>query len=576
LAASETRRKTKVLFCTVVPLDQSSGGTKVCREHVLRLAQLPSCELRVLAPNSDDADAWVTSLGGSFEPLPLRTIETWRARILRPFAFMLERAAISNLDADIRMQFTIDAFRPDWIVLDYLYTALYVPSAFFAGIPVAVVNLNREGDFYRQQRAHGRLPPGVAASPFTEWRLDLFERETCHAAAAWIVLSENDVPDDPALASRCRVIKPAVDSPTRQWRQGGGGNLFFVGSIQHYPNYDAVRWLCTVLAPALLEAGSDTEISIIGAAAEDVPHDWRAPNVVLLGRSTAEEVQRQFCSCGLFIAPIENDFGSKIKVLEALAYGTPLVATRAALSGLVVRDGIPTISMSDPAGAAETIVELLASPAQLQTVSSAVQSCREALTSKSAADWSALIGSSPPAKPAPSRWFLKPRRLSPNVELFSYSLSHEGFHAPEGTFRWTSRQASITIPVTRGSVPRWLYVKFLAMAPPAGMPFRIQANGETIHSGVVARRHQGAVVKLPDCKASGRLTLSFECAGFKPINDDRVLGLAVQFLKVYSLYPIHEAVKTMIYPISQKHPAVACQGESAMREHVDKFPKSQA
>jgi glycosyltransferase involved in cell wall biosynthesis len=548
-----------ILFCTIVPLDNSSGGTIVCREHLQRIARTPGVKVDVFAPNIGEENAtgdFVQSLGATFHPLewgiPTETGAALRRGCLfglsasDRFAFMLEKQAFRNWRTDLHFREIFQQVRPDVIVLDYLYTALFLPSAFHCGVPVSVVTLNRERDFYRQQRELARLPADAADSSFAEWRLGRFEGEVYANADSLVVLSPNDIPADPVVAARTTVIEPVLEPCARKWSWADGRNLFFVGNIVHYPNFAAVRWLCESLAPALEKVDPEVTITIVGADATEVPESWNRPNVNLLGRSTQEEVLRQFSSCGLFIAPIENNFGSKIKILECLAHATPLVATAEALTGLPSTEGIPLFSLADPEGAACLAVKLLRSREEAEGLSANLQSLLRSHLARSETAWPALIGRLT-AQPAMRRIFfvcsfLRPRDLrakNPALEVGSndfFWLRSTGV-GPVGTYegrpiRWTGPQAEITVAIAFRKPPRWMDFFFLEITPQDGTEFRLLANGTEVASGKFCGTRFRRVVRLPRLEGSKELTIRIETPGFQVAGDDRILGVAIESIRL--------------------------------------------
>ena len=70
-------------------------------------------------------------------------------------------------------------------------------------------------------------------------------------------------------------------------------------------------------------------------------------------------VEELYQGCGLFVAPIANTHGSKIKLLQCLSLGTPFLATRNALTGLRGLDA-PRIDLDDAPAAANLAAGLLA------------------------------------------------------------------------------------------------------------------------------------------------------------------------------------------------------------------------
>ena len=135
------------------------------------------------------------------------------------------------------------------------------------------------------------------------------------------------------------------------------GILFFVGNANHLPNRQAIEWLCFKFAPELAKH-SAARIVIVGAGADAFPSGVPG-NVDLLGASTTEAVEELYQECGLFLAPIANSHGSKIKLLQCLSLGTPFLATRNALSGLRGLEA-PLIDLDDAPAAARLAAALLA------------------------------------------------------------------------------------------------------------------------------------------------------------------------------------------------------------------------
>jgi hypothetical protein len=211
-----------------------------------------------------------------------------------------------------------------------------------------------------------------------------------------------------------------------------------------------------------------------------------------------EVVQERMLTCGLFIAPIENNYGSKIKILECLAYGTPLLATPEALSGLEDLSGLPLIALSDPAGAAESACKLLSDIEALVTLSARESQILTTLSAHSTEGWRQLI----PRVMALPRRKAVPRILNFPVflwgSLFSYrgrgkgekvnlaksdapDLALEGFQEPatiEGRpIRWTTGTGRIRV-MGKGRLPRKLRLECWNL--PEGGPGRVavKVNGD--------------------------------------------------------------------------------------------------
>ncbi|MEA5390272.1 glycosyltransferase [Cyanobium gracile UHCC 0139] len=542
-----------ILFATMVPLDSSSGGTIVCREHLRSIAATAMAETHVYAPagrGQGDGRDFPTAVGAVFHPLELvpPSADFLGMPAITRHPFSMERQAAENWLVDRRFCEIAEEIRPDVIIIDYLFTALFIPSAFYCDAPVVIITLNREREFYRDQRKLGRVPPQARDSLLAEWRLGRFENEVHAKSDRIVVLCPHDTPRHRQQAARTEVIEPMLQEHARKWRPTGSANIFFVGNISHYPNFAAVRWLCQSLAPALASCAPWVRLTIIGADTAEVPQTWLQPNVDLLGRSTAEEVLQHFTGCGIFIAPIENSFGSKIKILEALAHATPLLATAQALTGVPGAAGIPLFRLDDPRGAAELVASLLHSPERLAALSQRMEEIRTSNLSRTRSAWPSLIEEVASA-PAVSRRFrpwsgLRPRRAptacGPVVEVgaSSYHWIHsEGLGSLEQLngrpLRWTAESASLTLLLDPAKPPRWLRVLTWDIAPEGETRLQVFANDSPVLEGwVVGGRPVERVVRLPPLRGCGELTLRFSTPGFRIAGDDRVLGVALESVRV--------------------------------------------
>jgi glycosyltransferase involved in cell wall biosynthesis len=540
IAPQPGRRRRVILFVAMGPLDRSLGGGIVFCENLRSIAATEQTETHVFAQDGrrqGEGRDFSSSVGAVFHPLELIAPEGVYPGMpaISGHPFSIERQAAQNWFVDRRFCEIAENIRPDVIVITYLFTALFMPSAFHCGVPVVMINSNRELEFYRDQRRLGRLPAHASDSLLAEWRLGRFENEVLSKSDHIVVLSSPDIPRNRLQASRTRVIEPMLLEDARKWRHGGQASIFFVGDINHYPNYSAVQWLCQSLAPALASCAPEVRLTIIGADPADVPQTWLQPNVDLLGRSTADEVLLQFTGCGIFIAPIENSFGSKIKILEALAHATPLLATAEALTGVPDAAGIPHFTLDDPQGTAELAASLLRSPQKLTALSKLMDEIRTSNLTGSRSAWPSLIeeAASTAAVPRGFRpWsFLRPRRVptvrSPVVEVGAssyYWIHSEGLGLLEGLYgrplRWTAESATLSLRIDQAKSPRWLKVLTWDIAPEGGSRLDVYANDIHVLGGtVVGGSPLECVVRLPPLGGCRELTLRFATPGFQIAGD---------------------------------------------------------
>ena len=365
------RTPIRVTYFTVVPLYYpASGGALCCRNHVRRLAQEPEIDLSVCVcgPPGDEPlnRSVVEQLGAELTFVGFRATGE-RANGRRPLArrwpFLYEAAALEHAHVEHDVMEALRRLRPDVVVVDYVPSASFVRTLYSGSLPRVTITLNREGAFYRELVRHGGVPPGASASRIAAYRAGRFERWVYRRSGAVVALTSADLPAFPGPPRIRSVIPPAFDPNPDRWTWTGSRSVLFVGNQVHYPNRLAIDWLATRLSPELERIGSDVEVRIVGAEESAVPREWRRRNVVYLGTGDATLAERELTGTGAFVAPISNPFGSKIKLLDCLAHGTPFFGTAQALTGIpFVSRPLGPIDLADPGALARDVERLFERP----------------------------------------------------------------------------------------------------------------------------------------------------------------------------------------------------------------------
>ncbi len=111
-------------------------------------------------------------------------------------------------------------------------------------------------------------------------------------------------------------------------------NLLFVGNFSHRPNADAAIWLVENIFPKVQKRIPTTILYIAGANPPERLKSLCANkfNVKLLG--FVDDIIPFFRGCGIFVAPLRFGGGVKIKILQAMAQGIPIVTTKIGIEGI--------------------------------------------------------------------------------------------------------------------------------------------------------------------------------------------------------------------------------------------------
>lgn len=138
----------------------------------------------------------------------------------------------------------------------------------------------------------------------------------------------------------------------------GGNTLLFVGGFRHTPNLEALQWFFELVVPILKARNVDFRVLAIG---QDPPPAYAFPNSdgVLELAGFREDIAPDMRESAVFLCPIQAGSGVRVKLLEAFAYGIPVVSTRIGAEGLTHTDGEHCRLVDSPQEFAAAIEELL-------------------------------------------------------------------------------------------------------------------------------------------------------------------------------------------------------------------------
>jgi glycosyltransferase involved in cell wall biosynthesis len=173
----------------------------------------------------------------------------------------------------------------------------------------------------------------------------------------------------PEYGGRLAVIPNGVDLETRQMglAEPQADRLVFNGSLTYAANLEAVRWFVAEALPLVRQARPGARLVVTGRTeGVDLAGVAGVEGVELSGY--LDDVRPAVAGSWLAIAPLRSGGGTRLKILEAMALGTPVVATPKGAEGLAARPGEEILIAEAPGALAGLCVRLLESPALRQAM----------------------------------------------------------------------------------------------------------------------------------------------------------------------------------------------------------------
>ena len=156
------------------------------------------------------------------------------------------------------------------------------------------------------------------------------------------------------------------------------------------PNGDAVKWLAKCVVPLLIESGVDFLVEVTGAGVPTTLRSLESNHLKFIGR--VDDLDGLHRSARLAIAPTRYGAGVKLKVIDALRNGTPVVASTVGAEGIADM-WRSSISVADePAEFARSVQRLLSDDHAWARAHEALVAAAQAHCASAARSWTEVLG----------------------------------------------------------------------------------------------------------------------------------------------------------------------------------------
>jgi glycosyltransferase involved in cell wall biosynthesis len=342
-----------------LPLPDNSGGRQRSLAIARRLAERGQLTLCAFDDGFADHDG-LAALGIDVRSVPwsvspsstakgiVATHSVTAGRFWNPALATLVRAAAAEGPLDL-------------LQVEYQQMVPYV-----SGIPARcrVLDLHNVESSLVASYAKARRGPSSVLYRAESVALRRMERRTLRAFDQVVVVSEKErsrLPMSPPSVLLCpngrepAGVLPAADHPT----------VAFVATMGWAPNVDAAVWLGREIWPLILRQVPDARLLLVGK--DPAPEVQALGNDQIEVTGTVSEVAPYLQRARVVVAPLLAGGGTRLKIMEALDTGRPVVATSVGCDGLedligtgvVIANSAPDIAnevsrlLGDPSGTAE-------------------------------------------------------------------------------------------------------------------------------------------------------------------------------------------------------------------------------
>jgi polysaccharide biosynthesis protein PslH len=301
----------------------------------------------------------IQSLCSDVQVLPWRAFDRHSLRAQLGFLNLSPRFLADTYSAqmDALIRDSISRNKYDLIIASQLSMAAYYSS--FQGLPALFEEI--ELGLFHDNAAYAENLLKRIRLGLTWLKFRKYLEHVLGAFHACTVVSEQErklfVANYPKYRTKVNIIPNCIAAKDYQSVEVEPipNQLIFTGSFRYHANYEAMQWFVGEVLPTILNRLPDTRLIITGDHANlPLPP---VPNVTVTGY--VADIKSLIASSWVSLVPLLTGGGTRLKILEAMAMGTPVVSTSKGAEGLDAMPDEHLLLADSPAAFADQVIRVL-------------------------------------------------------------------------------------------------------------------------------------------------------------------------------------------------------------------------
>lgn len=137
--------------------------------------------------------------------------------------------------------------------------------------------------------------------------------------------------------------------------------VFHIGSMDWKPNHDGIAWLVSEIWPKVLQAIPEAKLHLAG---REMQKEEFAGKAGVIAHGEVENAGAFMAKYGVMAVPLRSGGGVKVKVIEGMFAGKPIVTTTIGAEGIALKNNVDYVHAETANHFAEELISLLKNPAR--------------------------------------------------------------------------------------------------------------------------------------------------------------------------------------------------------------------
>ena len=294
-----------------------------------------------------------------------RTFSPWHIRnIFRAgftlYPFLVTRNLVDETKGEVSREIAENHY--DLIHAETFYMMPNIPKT---DIPVILVEQTIEYLGYQSYASKSKLWPIKPLLYLDILKIKYWEKYYWQSCNRLITMSEDDKKFIQSIAPKVKNIDVVANGVDMDWfkkikkKLPKDPTVLFVGTFKWLPNSEAVEFLAEKVWPILKKLVPNIKLWIVGNTPTAKVFSYEKNDSSIKVTGGIPDIRDAYAGSHVLLAPVFSGKGTRYKILEAMATGTPAIGTSIALEGFGITPGKEAIVANTAADMARAVAKVI-------------------------------------------------------------------------------------------------------------------------------------------------------------------------------------------------------------------------